>query len=200
MDEGNTNKQEIDGNEGSRGAVQNQLPELTETDMLSSKIAELENNANQYKEQMLRKAAEFENYKKRIENESANIVKYANEDLLEKLLPVLDDFDRSLSALKNPNLENENLIKGIELIFNKLKRMVELQGVKHFESLGRPFDPEYHDALLQVPSKEHPANTVMQEVEKGYLLHDKVLRHAKVVVSSDPQQEEIRKDSLSEND
>ncbi|MBI5021937.1 MAG: nucleotide exchange factor GrpE [Ignavibacteriales bacterium] len=182
MDEENINNSNQQKTEEQPVNFQNQLPELTETDMLSSKIVELENNVNQYKEQVLRKAAEFENYKKRIENETGNIIRYANEELIEKFLPVIDDFDRSLVALKNTN--SDSLIKGIELIYNKFIRILELQGVKPMNVVGQPFDPEFHNALLQMPSSDFPQNTILQEVEKGYLLHDKVLRHAKVVVSS----------------
>lgn len=201
MDEENINNLNQQKTEEQTVNIQNQLPELTETDMLSSKIVELENNVNQYKDQVLRKAAEFENYKKRIENETGNIIRYANEELIEKILPVLDDFERSLAALKNTNTEKESLVKGIELIYNKLKRILELQGVKPMDVVGKPFDPEFHDALLQMPSAEHPPHTILQEVEKGYLLHDRVLRHAKVIVSSDKNDSEgSPKNNLSEMD
>ncbi|MBI5476660.1 MAG: nucleotide exchange factor GrpE [Ignavibacteriales bacterium] len=199
MDEENLDNQKKE--KSSEQNIQNQLPELTQTDMLSSKIVELENNVLQYKDQALRKAAEFENYKKRIENETANIIRYANEDLIEKMLPVLDDFERFFLALKEANVENESFVKGIELIYNKLKRTLELQGVKPLNAVGQPFNPEFHDALLQMPSEEYPDHTVMQEVEKGYMLHERVIRHAKVVVSTKQQNdEEPLKNNLSETD
>jgi len=178
-----------------------QLPELTELDLLSGKVVELEKSVNQYKDQLLRKAADFENYKKRIENDSAAIVRYANEDLIEKLLPVLDDFERSFDALKNLNSEGESFLKGIEMIYQKFKRVLEMQGVKPLEAIGKQFDPELHDALLQMPSKDNPPHTVMQEVEKGYLLHDRVIRHAKVIVSAEPQgNDEPLQNNISESD
>lgn len=178
-----------------------QLPELTELDLLSGKVVELEKSVNQYKDQLLRKAADFENYKKRIENDSAAIVKYANEDLIEKLLPVLDDFERSFDALKNLNSESESFLKGVELIYQKFKRVLEIQGVKPLEAVGKQFDTELHDALLQMPSTDHPPHTVMQEVEKGYLLNDRVIRHAKVIVSGEPQvSDEPPQNNISESD
>jgi molecular chaperone GrpE len=80
------------------------------------------------------------------------------------------------------------------LIYNKLMKILESQGVKTFDSLGKPFDPYYHDALLQVPKNDIPPHTVIEEVEKGYLLHDKVIRHAKVIVSGEAKSsEEISK-------
>ncbi len=178
-----------------------QLPELTGIDMISSKVVELENSINQYRDQLLRKAAEFENYKKRVENDSSNIIRFANEDLIEKLLPVLDDFERSFDALKDISSERESFIKGVEMIYNKFKRVLDLQGVKPLDVVGKPFDPELHDALLQMPSADHPPHTVMQEVEKGYMLNDRVIRHAKVIVSTEPQSsDEPIQNDLSESD
>lgn len=168
-----------------------QLPEMTEVDILSNKIIELENGLNQYKDQLLRKAAEFENYKKRTDNDYAAIIRFSNEELIMKLLPVLDDFERSMKVLRKPGDETETsksvsaFIKGMELIYNKFKTIVEKEGVKHFEVIGKPFDPQMHDALLQIPRHDVPPHTVLEEVEKGYMLSGKVLRHAKVVVSTD---------------
>jgi molecular chaperone GrpE len=131
-----------------------QLPEPSEAEIQQSKIIELENSVNQYKDQLLRKAAEFENYKKRVENDYNTMVKFSNESLILELLPALDDFNRSMKALQNnqaPNgnsTNNDSFKQGIELIYNKLKKLLENQGVKEFESIGKPFDPYYHDALL----------------------------------------------------
>jgi len=201
MAEDTENQTVQEKNEQKKEDMPNQLPELTGIDMLSTKMVELENSVNQYKDQFLRKAAEFENYKKRVENDSANIVKYANEELIEKLLPVLDDFERSINALKDTSMESESFIKGVELIYNKFKKVLDLQGVKPIDVVGYPFNPEVHDALLQIPSKNHPHHTVIQEVEKGYTLNDRVIRHAKVIVSTEPEsKDEPIKDDLSESD
>jgi molecular chaperone GrpE len=177
-----------------------QLPELTEIDMLSAKIAELENNLAQSRDQLLRKAAEFENFKKRVENDFASIVRFSNEDLILKLLPVLDDFERSLksgggaepaSAAKGSGAaaaetaQDGAFRRGIELIYNKFRKILETQGVRTMDVVGKPFDPHLHEALLQVPRADVPHHTVVEEVDKGYMLNDKVLRHAKVVVSAD---------------
>lgn len=164
-----------------------QATELSDLDLLSGKITELENSAIQFKDQLLRKAAEFENYKKRVENDYASMIRFSNEDLITKLLPALDDFERSLKAVKgNETQAAENVfMKGIELIYNKLKKTLEAQGLKHFEVLGKSFDPQLHDALLQMPKNDVPPHTVIEEVEKGYMLHEKVIRHARVVVSAD---------------
>ena len=166
-----------------------ELPELSELELLSNRIAELEGSATTYKDQLLRKAAEFENYKKRIENESASLTRFSNEDLIQKLLPVMDDFERMIKANKlampKENSSEDVFIKGVELIYSKLKRIMEAQGVKDFEVVGKPFDPSLHDALMQMPKEGVPPHTVLEEVEKGYKLHDKVIRPARVIVSAE---------------
>lgn len=196
MQEENKNNNTNDETNEVTQNIPNQPPVLSEVDVVNSKIAELENTVSQNKDQLLRKAAEFDNYKKRIENDYANLVRFANENLIEKLLPVLDDFERSFKAVKNSvvqsglsNTEDNSFQKGIEMIHNKFKRILELEGVKPLEVLGQPFDPQLHDALLQIQNKYYPPHTVLEEVEKGYMLHDKILRHAKVIVSAEPIEE-----------
>ena len=186
-----------------------QIPPPTEIDLLNAKIAELEALANQYKDQLLRKAAEFENYKKRVESDYVSIIKFSNEELILRLLPVLDDFERSLKAWKNSASnsssdqvkEAENsFIQGVELIYSKFNGILEKQGVKTFEVVGKPFDPAYHDAMMQIPKSDVPPHTVVDELEKGYMLNDKVIRHAKVIVSADqPQSTERTKSGNNES-
>jgi len=179
------------------------LPKSSEVEELNAKIVELEKNLALYKDQLLRKAADFENFKKRVEHESINLVRFANEDLLEKLLPVLDDFERSLKAMQSNNkaIDNGSIVKGIELIYNKLQKILEQYGVKPMDVVGQPFDPHLHDALQQITTNEYPPHTVVQEIEKGYLLHDKVLRHAKVIVSAELQPDfEPNQNNISEMD
>jgi len=159
-----------------------ELPEATESAL---QMEELQKQVGQYKDLLLRKAAEFDNYKRRIESETTNIFKYATESLVEDLLPVLDDFERSLKHRKE-NKDNDALVKGIELIYQKLVKVLEGRGVKTFDTVGKEFNVEYHDALMQIPRSDVPHYTILEEVEKGYTLNDKVIRHAKVVVSSTP--------------
>ena len=151
----------------------------------AAKLAEAEKQADTYKDLLYRKAAEFENFKKRAENEIASVVKFANESLIGDLLPVLDDFERSLKAAKTSK-EFESLYRGIELIYQKLLKNIEKRGVKSFETVGKEFNVDFHDALLQVPKEDVAPHTVLEEIEKGYTLHDKVIRHAKVIVSTSP--------------
>jgi len=135
------------------------------------------------RDQLLRKAAEFENYKRRSEGEFISLTRTANETLLLSLLPVLDDLNRSLASGKDPQ-SHEAFFAGVEMIRSKFLKILEKYGVVPFPSTGKPFDVGFHDALMQLPRADVAPGTVIQEVDPGYLLHDKVLRHAKVIVSA----------------
>ncbi len=163
------------------------VPELKET---APELEEARKQIDYYKDLMLRKAAEFENYKRRTENEAASVFKYANEDLLEELLPVMDDFERSLKQSRE-NTDYDALLKGIELIYQKFSKVLEGRGVKAFLTEGKEFSVDFHDAVMQFPRADVPPHTVIQEVEKGYMINDRVLRHAKVVVSTAPAEEPV---------
>ena len=151
----------------------------------TDELAEARRLADQLKDQLLRKAAEFENYRRRTEAEYASLIRSANESLIFALLPILDDFDRSLKAGKE-RTDAAQLLKGIELIQAKLVKTLEGEGLAPFESAGKPFDVHFHDALLQIPRNDVPPHTVVEEVARGYMLNDRILRHAKVVVSMAP--------------
>jgi molecular chaperone GrpE len=159
--------------------------EVTEetTEIEKNKINELQAQVNNLRDQLLRKAAEFENYKKRTDSEISSYLKYASENVLIDLLPVLDDFDRVMKAWDDKH-DVETFKKGIEMIYDKLNGILSRQGLKEIESDGKEFDVNLHDALLQTPNPEVPANTILETIEKGYFLKDKVIRHAKVIVSA----------------
>ena len=154
-----------------------------------NKLAELEKQKKEkekkikdLQDSLLRKVAEFENYKRRTENDQFNLIKYAAESFILKVLPIYDDLKRSVNHLSEET--NFSSIKeGLELILNKFTKTLEEQGIKKIETLGKEFNVEFHEALLQQPSNEFPDHTVIQEVEAGYLYKDKVIRHAKVIVS-----------------
>ncbi len=165
------------------------VQQKSELEIANEKISELEKANQQIKDQLLRKAAEFENYKRRIENDTLALAKYAGEKTISQLLPVLDDLQRSLKSGKE-KLADDPFYKGVEMIFNKFSKVLESQGLQPMESVGKEFNVDFHDALMQVPRADVPAHTILEEVEAGYLLHDKVLRHAKVIVATTPMQEE----------
>jgi molecular chaperone GrpE len=146
------------------------------------KIKSLQKEVNNYKELLLRKAAEFENYKRRTENDHMNLLMYAAESLIIKLLTTIDDLERSLSHMTEET-DVEKIKEGIQLIYNKFMKILDDQGVKKIESIGKPFDVEYHSALMQRADDSVPPHTVIDELETGYMYKDRVIRHAKVIVS-----------------
>jgi molecular chaperone GrpE len=152
---------------------------------LTERLSQAEKQVEFYKDQLLRKVADFDNFKKRLDVEMASVFKYAKADIIQELLPVIDDFERSLKLAKDQK-DSDAFAKGVELIYQKLAKFLQKQGVKEIESLGKEFDVHFHDALLQVPRSDVPPHVVIEVVDKGYMLEDRVLRHAKVVVSTSP--------------
>ena len=148
------------------------------------KVGQLENEIADLKDKLLRKAAEFENYKRRTENDQLSLLKYAAESFITRLLPVVDDFERSIEHMDSAK-DVESIKKGVLLIYDKLMKILTDQGVKKIEAVGRPFDVEYHEALLQRKADDVEPHTVLDEIEKGYMYKDKVIRHSKVIVSED---------------
>ncbi len=126
--------------------------------------------------------ADFENFRRQTAKAKTELLSVASKDLLVKLLPVLDDFERAMKA--NENVEDPTTLKqGFELIYSILKRNLESEGLKAFESTGEPFDTEYHDAVTKFPAPDESLkNKVIDTLEKGYTLNDRVIRYAKVVV------------------
>ena len=184
MGDENTKQNQPQQTEGQPKPETNQEPVVAEDS--KKKLLETEQELTKVKDMLLRKAAEFENYKKRAENEATTIIKFANEELISEVLPVLDDLERSLKSSKDiPSFEV--LYRGIELIYQKMLKILQDQGLKTFETVGKEFDVHYHDALMQTPRSDIPPHTVVEEVQKGYMLNDKVIRHAKVIVSATPE-------------
>lgn len=178
--------EEMNENINSENDIQeeNQSENIEVKSEADEKIKSLETEVNQYKELMLRKAAEFENYKRRTENDQLNLLKYAAESLIIKLLPTVDDLERSLSHMTEET-DVQKIKEGIQLIYNKLMKTLDDQGVKKLESIGKPFSVEFHEALMQRADDSVPPHTVIDELETGYMYKDRVIRHAKVIVSED---------------
>lgn len=143
-------------------------------------IASEENN--RLKETLLRKLADFENYKKRKDKEFANLSYYVSSEFCKELLPILDQLELSLETSKEKK-NFESFYEGISLIYNNFLEILEKKGLKPFKSVGEEFDFEKHEAVLQKEKDEQPSNIVIEEYQKGYIFNDRILRHAKVVVS-----------------
>ncbi len=145
-------------------------------------VKKLKEENQQLKDQLLRKMAEFENFRKRTETLLSDSIKRANEDLVSKLLPVIDDLERSLKQ-ENNEANGESFLKGFEMIYKKLIATLKDAGLEEIETEGCEFDPEIHDAMLQVENKDVPSNHIAETYEKGYYFKDKVIRASKVIVS-----------------
>jgi molecular chaperone GrpE len=137
-------------------------------------------------DQLLRRQAEFENYRRRIDRERGEAHQKARADLLLELIPVLDNFERALTSLQTSGADAAGLRHGVELIHRQFKDALTKFGLQPVEALGQTFDPHLHEAVTIEPTDEHKENTVIEEFERGYKLGDRLLRPAKVKVASSP--------------
>lgn len=156
---------------------------------LSAKAAVQTKELQELQDRYVRLAAEFDNYRKRVVRERAELIRTAHEGLLLELLPVLDNLERGLAAARvssEPSRAQEALVEGVEITFRLFRGILEKEGLKEIESVGRQFDPTVHHAVEQVQTNDHPESTVVEEVLRGYLLDRKVLRPALVKVSTVP--------------
>ncbi len=153
---------------------------------MEEEIKELQQKYDDLNDKYLRLYSEFDNYRKRTQKEKTDLYKYASEDLILQLLPVLDDLARALKSLEqSPENNKDSFTEGIILIYNKLQGILEQHGLEPIEAIGATFDVDYHDAITNIPAPSaSEKGKVLDEVEKGYLLNGKVIRYAKVVVGS----------------
>lgn len=140
-------------------------------------------NAKDFKDKMLRMQADFENIRKRMDKEKQDFIKFANEGILVELLNILDDLERAVDLTESKHQDLSAFLKGIEMILAHLHDMLKQHGVAHIDAEGKVFDPNFHEALMQVEDKDKPEHTIVEELQKGYLLNDRVLRTSKVKVS-----------------
>jgi molecular chaperone GrpE len=140
--------------------------------------------ADENRDRWVRTVAELENYKKRTIQERSRFQKYRYEELLRDLLPIVDNLDRALAHCSEAGV-SDGLESGVCIIAGMLRDLLERYGVKEIKALGEPFDPQFHEAIAQVPSPDGRTNVVVEEMERGYLYHDRLLRPARVVVSTD---------------
>ncbi|BDS14460.1 nucleotide exchange factor GrpE [Aureispira anguillae] len=155
--------------------VENKKSKLSDKERLEKELSEM-------KDKYLRIFAEFDNYRKRTIKERQDIIKLAAKDSLGALLPAIDDFDRAIRAA-NDNENEEKIPEGIILIYNKLSKALEQQGIKEMVTTGQDFDPELHEALTKIPApSDELKGKIIDTIEKGFYLNDKIIRYAKVVV------------------
>ena len=161
-----------------------QSPESEMVQDLKSKLEIKTGEAEEYYDRLLRVSAEFENYKKRSAREMADFKKYANQSLLKELLPIIDNLDLAIkAAAEASNGTDACLLDGVELTRKEILKVFENFHVAPIDALGKPFDPNFHEAVMREESDKHPENTVVNELQKGYLMYDRLLRPAMVVVA-----------------
>ncbi len=156
--------------------------EISPTKEQDEKIAVLEKEAAEWKDSYIRKVAEFQNYTKRRDREIDEFRKYASEKIIVKVVEVMDNLERALQS-SNQTKDFDSLVKGVEMTFSQLKRVIQEEGVEALESVGKEFNPYEHHAMMQEENKEFEHNTVIAEFQKGYKMKDKVIRPALVKVA-----------------
>lgn len=149
---------------------------------LEAEVEMLKKQAEESKQRYLRAQADFENFRRRTRAEKEELSKYGSMSVLEKLLPVVDNFDRALDASRQ-NEDFNSLLKGLEMIHTQFSQILEEEDLKPIQAVGEPFNPEFHQAVMQVESEEHEEGIVVEELQKGYMLKEKVIRPSMVKVS-----------------
>jgi molecular chaperone GrpE len=173
------NEEEIQASGQSENAGENvnEADSKATTDNGQAKINELN-------DKYLRLYSEFDNYRRRTAREKLELTKTAGEDIYKSLLPIVDDFERSIKSMEESD-NIEALKAGVSLIFNKLRSTLTSKGLEPMDAMGKPFDSEIHEAITNIPApSEDMKGKVVDEIEKGYLLNGKVIRHAKVIVGN----------------
>jgi len=155
---------------------------VAELETLSEELDRVQAEMEDTKDKFLRGLADFDNYRKRVGRERAQLTKCANEDLIKQLLDVVDNIERALSAASDSD-DPEGFKKGIELIYEHLKGILTKEGLCPIVCLGEPFDPNYHEAVMALEKEGHESDKVVEEIQRGYMLDGRVIRPSKVVVS-----------------
>jgi molecular chaperone GrpE len=153
---------------------------------LQTQLEQTQAQAEEHMRAWQRAAADYSNYKRRTDEERDTVARFANALLIGKLLAVLDDFDRALDHV--PPDTDDSWVNGVRLVERKLRNVLESEGVTPIEAVGRPFDPNVHEAVVHEETADYPDNHVIDELQRGYRLHDRVLRPALVKVANNPKE------------
>lgn len=172
--------------------------------VMQARLESMEQESKESYDRFLRVSAEFENYQKRAAREMNDFRKFANESFAKAMLPVVDNLDRALESSSNDNQSNSSVVEGVNMTLKEILKIFEQFGVKPFKSLGKTFDPALHQAVMQEESDDYPDKTILNELEKGYMMHDRLLRPAMVVVSkkkdSENQENRLQKEEKIKKD
>jgi molecular chaperone GrpE len=151
--------------------------------VVSGDLQKLIEERDNLQDRLLRKQAEFENYKKRIERERSEYVQFASAELMRELLNAMDSFDLAIRNAANEKSAGDNMLRGLDLVYKQFQDTLGRFGLKPIEAAGQPFDPNFHQAVTTVPTNEVAENTVVDELRRGYTLNGRLLRPAMVSVS-----------------
>ena len=166
---------------------------------LEAKLTAAQAEAIENHDRMLRMAAELDNYKKRAARDLDDIKKYATENLIRQLLTVVDNLERAIASAASENESDQRLVDGVALTLAEIMKILEKHYVSPIQALGEPFDPAFHQAMCQEEHTDQPPNTVVQEFQKGYLIHERLLRPAMVVVSKAAQNGQAPENTVNTN-
>jgi molecular chaperone GrpE len=158
---------------------------LEDQEGMRERAQTLEKERDEFRSLLQHTRADFENYQKRAQRDMAQERRYAHAGLARDLLPMLDNFERAVEAAKQAG-EKGPLVQGVSMIQSQVVDALRRHGITPIEALGQPFDPHLHEAVTQQPTKEQPPNTVRQVLEQGFMIHDRVLRPARVIVAVAP--------------
>ena len=165
------------------GAEEESLPEGETVTVPEQDFLHLQRQVADYKDKYVRLLAEFENARKRQERERLEFIKYANEGVMVDFLNIVDDLERTVGVAQEKHQDYDAFLKGVEMVMKHVKEFLKKHGVEVIDPAGKPFDPYAHEILVQEPSTEHADATVIEALQKGYKIGDKVIRTAKVKVA-----------------
>ncbi|MFQ5483761.1 MAG: nucleotide exchange factor GrpE [Desulfobacterales bacterium] len=193
IDSDRKTSKKLDSEKVKKGKPKTSLKEL------ESKLESAENEAKENYDRFLRVSAEFENYKKRSARQMDEFRKFANESLLKDILCVVDNLERAVDSSQNDGAIKHTIAEGVTLTIDEILKILQKFNVKPILSLNEPFDPNFHQAVMQEEADDYPDNVVLKELQKGYLMHDRLLRPSMVIVSkakegkNNPKNEETKK-------
>jgi len=168
-----------------------------ETENLRNELAQALNDIKMHQEQYLRTLADMENLRKRTQRDKEELAKFANENILREILPVIDNLERAVDHAEQAET-NDGLFEGVQMTLTQFSQLLNKFGVEPVDAIGQPFDPAYHQAMGQLESDEHPVNTVVQQMQKGYQLNNRLLRPAFVMLAKAPTIKETDADDSAE--
>ena len=180
-----TQEDQKQGNENGEMAVEEGLAEEVverSVEELACELAKSQTLALDYLNHLQRLTAEFDNYKKRTDKERAEIIEYASFDLVVELIDVMENMERGIASVRESQ-DRDSILKGMEMVYNQLKSILESRGLEPIDAVGQKFDHQCHEAMMKEPSDECPNNTVIEEFQRGYRIKDRVVRYSKVKLS-----------------